>query len=81
MIGTEVVIYKAALKFKSCFSDAKRVDIDGLVCNGNNKRKSLPKELDRKYYIFERSKSLSGMENPMGTLTFAKLKTPFKKQG
>ena len=53
MIGTEVVIYKAALKFKSCFSDAKRVDNNGVVCNGTNKRKSLPKEVGQEVYFRE----------------------------
>ena len=53
MIGTEVIISKAALKFKSCFSDSKRVNIDGVVCNGTNKRKSLPKELGQEVYFRE----------------------------
>ena len=51
MIGTEVVIHKAALNFKSCFSAAKRVDNDGVVCNGNNRRKSLPKEVGQEVYF------------------------------
>ena len=42
--GTEIFIVKAALEFKTCFSDEGRVGVDGKICLGLNKRRLVPKK-------------------------------------
>ena len=42
--GTEIFIVKAALEFKTCFSDEGRVGVDGKICLGLTKRRLIPKK-------------------------------------
>ena len=76
--GAEVIICKAALNFKACFSDKTLFVKDGYVSSSCNQRKSTPKSQDR-LYPFESWKFSNGMECLMKKLNFTKVTKHFTK--
>ena len=77
--GAEIFIVKAALDFKTCFSDEGRVGVDGKVYLGLNKQRSIPEKIWGSSSFSPRSRFLARTVTQVGKWSFLRMISRLEK--